>query len=400
MSSRHGSDDTRRGIAPWIIVTIVTVVVVAAAAVGYVLITRGGDDDAAAACSSEVTLPVVASPGSSAAIAAAAAAFDATNPVARSACVTTAVTTLPGPDTEQALAGGWTAQSSPAPALWVPDSDADILALETSNSAMTAGRDTDPLATSPVVLAVKTENAEALTAAGVSWKSLPTATGPRGSVKLPSGGQLITALPGPVNNRATSYALQSVVAATSGAPVTEAKVTADAPALKAVAAGGPAPEPALTQDALTALAAGQGGFTTVPVVQSDLTTFTAGTPGLTGVSPSGATVGDAVYVVPLTASWVTPTLDDAAALFATFLRGPEGTAAFTQTGMQVAGDDGTGTAQSGAAAASSVGGGSAAAPSSGASSAAPGASAQPSLADAGPTIDQALAKALGSNPAG
>jgi hypothetical protein len=392
MSSRHGSGDTRRGIAPWIIVTVVTIVVVAAAVVGYVLITRGGDDDAAAACSSEVVLPVVASPGSSAAIAAAAAAFDATNPVARSTCVTTAVTTLPGPDAEQALAGGWTAQSSPAPALWVPDSEADILALESSDSAMTAGRDTDPLATSPVVLAVKTENAEALAAAGVSWKSLPTATGPRGSLKLPSGGQLITALPGPVDNRATSYALQSVVAATSGAPVTEAKVTADAPALKAVAAGGPVPEPALTQDALTELAGGQGGFTTVPVVQSDLTSFSAGTPGLTGVSPSGATVGDAVYVVPLTASWVTPTLDDAAALFATYLRGPEGTAAFTQSGMQVAG---------GAPASGSATPASAAASATGTAGATPalGTTDPPSLADAGPDIDRALAQAIGAKPA-
>ncbi len=400
MSSRHGSGDARRGIAPWIIVTVVTVVVVAAAAVGYVLITRGSDDDAAASCNSQVILPVVASPGSSAAIAAAAAAFDATQPVARSACITTAVTTLPGPDAEQALAGGWTAQSSPAPAMWVPDSEADLLALETSNSAMTAGRDADPLATSPVVLAVRTEDADAMAAAGVSWQSLPTATGPTGSVVLPSGGHLITALPGPVNNRATSYALQSVVAATSGAPVTEAKVTAAAPQLKAVAAGGPVPQPALTKDALTALAAEKGGFTTVPVVQSDLTNFTAGTPGLTGVAPSGATVGDAVFAVPLTASWVTPTLDDAAALFASYLRGQDGTAAFTQNGMQVArsaGTDGTGT--SGTAASSSASANnSAAAPSSGQSPTSAGTSVP--LTDAGPTIDAALAKALGSNPAG
>ncbi len=388
MSSRHASDGARRGIAPWIIVTVVTVLVVAAVVIGYVLITRdSGEGTAAGSCTSEVILPVVASPGSSAAIVAAAGAFDATKPVARSACVTTAVTTLPGPDTEQALAGGWTAQASPAPAVWVPDSEADLVALESTNSSLTAGRDPDPLATSPVLLAVRSDNADAATAAGLSWKSLPTATGPKGSLVLPSGGHLVLALPGPTNNRATSYALQSVVAATSGAPVTAAKVTATAPELTAVAAGGPAPEPALTQDALTALVAGQGGFTAVPVVQSDLTTFTTATPGLTGVSPSGDAVGDAVYAVPLTAAWVTPTLDDAAALFVAYLRGAGGTAAFTENGLQPATGIPTGAASSGSQASAGAGTG---------STAPSDPVAGPSLADAGPAVDAALADAIGA----
>ncbi len=392
MSSRHASDGARRGIAPWIIVTIVVVLVVVAAAVAYFLVIRGDDEQAAGTCSSEVILPVIASPGSAAAIQAAATAFDATKPVARSACVTTAVTTLQGPDAEQGLAGGWTAQSSPAPAVWVPDSEADLLALESSNSSMTAGRDPEPLATSPVVLAVRSADADAMSSAGLSWKSLPAATGPTGSLLLPSGKHLIAALPGPETNRATSYALQSVVAATSGSPVTTEKVTAAAPQLKAVAAGGPVPEPALTQDALTALAAGDGGFTTVPVVQSDLTTFTAGTPGLTAVAPAGPTVGDAAYAVPLTADWVTPTLDDAAALFVSYLRGEGGAAAFTQSGMQVVGTAADGS--SGAAPTSAASGGVSG------SASAPGAAPESSLTDAGPTVDAALADVLGSAASG
>ncbi len=394
MSSRHASDDARRGIAPWIIVTVVVVLVVVAAVVAYVLVTRGDDDQTAGSCSSEVILPVIASPGSAAAISAAASAFDATAPVARSACITTAVTTLQGPDAEKDLAGGWTAQASPAPAVWVPDSEADLLALESSNSSMTAGRDPEPLATSPVVLAVRSADADAMSSAGLSWKSLPTATGPTGSLLLPSGGHLITALPGPENNRATSYALQSVVAATSGAPVTPDKVTAAAPQLKAVAAGGPVPEPALTQDALGALASGSGGFTTVPVVQSDLATFTASTPGLIGVAPSGPTIGDAVYAVPLTAPWVTPTLDDAAALFLSYLRSEAGAAAFTQTGMEVAG----------AAAADASGSATAPSPSASAgpsaSGTASGSSPQSSLPDGGPAVDAALADVIGAAPTG
>ncbi len=397
MSSRHASDGARRGIAPWIIVTIMTALVVVAGVVGYVLVIRGGDENAVSnACTSEVILPVVASPGSSAAIVEAASAFDATNPVARSACVTTAVTTLPGTNAEQALAGGWTAQSSPAPAVWVSDSEADLLALEKSASALTAGRSPDPLATSPVVLAVRTDNAGALSAAGLSWRSLPEATGPDGTVVLPSGGHLVMALPGPTNNRATGYALQSVVAAAAGAPVTPTKITAAAPQLTAVAAGGPVPEPALTQDALTALAAGTGGFTAVPVVQSDLEEFTADTAGLTGISPSGATVGDAVYAAALTAAWVTPTLDDAAALFLAYLRGQGGSAAFAGNGMQLPGTPPTGGTAAAASPASSPGPATSSAAGAGrvvgsSSSAAPG----PTLADAGTAVDTALAKAIG-----
>ena len=392
MSSRHASDGARRGIAPWIIVTIVVVLVVVAAAVAYFLVIRGDDEQAAGTCSSEVILPVIASPGSAAAIQAAATAFDATKPVARSACVTTAVTTLQGPDAEQGLAGGWTAQSESGPRSLGAGQRGrparpGVVQLVDDGRARSG-----PLATSPVVLAVRSADADAMSSAGLSWKSLPAATGPTGSLLLPSGKHLIAALPGPETNRATSYALQSVVAATSGSPVTTEKVTAAAPQLKAVAAGGPVPEPALTQDALTALAAGDGGFTTVPVVQSDLTTFTAGTPGLTAVAPAGPTVGDAAYAVPLTADWVTPTLDDAAALFVSYLRGEGGAAAFTQSGMQVVGTAADGS--SGAAPTSAASGGVSG------SASAPGAAPESSLTDAGPTVDAALADVLGSAASG
>jgi hypothetical protein len=336
-------------------------------------------------------LEVVASPGSAAAIKAAAASFDATKPVARSACVTTSVTTVPGSNAEQALADGWTAQPSPPPALWVPDSEADLLALEGADSSLTAGRDQDPLATSPVVLAVRDDDADAVKAAGLSWQDLPKSAGSQGSVRLPGGDRLIVALPDPTENRATSYALQSVVAGDAGT-VDVASVTAAAPQLATVGAGGPKPEPALTQDALTALAAGNGGFSSVPVVRSDLTGFTAGTPGLTAVEPSGPTVGDAAYAVPLTASWVTPTLDDAAAAFVAYLRGEQGDAAFTAAGLDLV--DATGPASAGASPSS------AAATSSGAAATPPAGSANGLLPDAGAEVAAALATAVKAAPPG
>lgn len=365
MTSRHSSRGGFRGIAPWIIVTAVTAVVLIIATIGYILIVRGGDDEAT--CNSQVVLPVVAAPGAAPAISEAATAFDATAPVARSACVSTTVTTQPGAEMAVTLAGDWPASAGAAPAVWVTDSEADLLDLETTDSALTSGRDTDPLATSPVVLAVRTADAPAVDAAGLSWQSLPTASGPTGTLTLPGGKHLLIALPDPVTNRATSYALQSVLLGASGGTIDAATAAAAGPSLTGLTGALPAgaEQPESTQDALTALAAGTGSFTAVPVVASDLTEFTATTPGLTAVSPSGPTVGDAVFTVPLTASWVTPTLDDAAALFLAYLRGPGGDTAFTANGFEVAGAD------------------SAAAP-----------------VDAGPEVAAALATAIGAAPAG
>jgi hypothetical protein len=262
--------------------------------------------------------------------------------------------------------------------VWVPDSAADLDAVEATDSALTAGRDTNPMATSPVVLAVRSSDAASL--AGLTWQDLGTAAGADGSVTLPSGQHLLLALPNPTINRATSYALQSVVAASSGGTVDPAAVIATAPTLTKISAGGPNPQPATTKDALDLLAAGKGGFAAVPVVASELAQFSAATPGLTAISPSGPTVGDEVYPVALSAGWVNPTMDDAAALFLAYLRGPGGTAAFTAGGLDVTSNSGTS-----ATSAATTGG--------------TPATTTP-LPDAGPQIASALAAAIGSVPGG
>ena len=234
MTSRHSSEGGRRGVAPWIIVTAVAVLVFAVGTTAYLLIV-GGDDEARRRCGSQVMLPVVTAPGATDAITAAATAFDATNPVARSACVSTTVSSLPNSQTITALTTGWQQSTVAGAGMWVADSAADLAALESTNSALTAGRDTSPMATSPVVLAVRTDDAAAVTAAGLSWQTLPAATGPNGSVVLPSGEHLVVALPDPTTNRGTSYALQSVVAARTGGTVDAAGVSAAAADLAALA---------------------------------------------------------------------------------------------------------------------------------------------------------------------
>ena len=335
MTSRHATDGGRRGIATWIIVTVVAVVLLAGGVTAYLLIVDD-DETATAACQSQVVLPVVASPGAAPAITAAATAFDASAPVARSACVSTTVASLPDETAAAALAADWQPPSGAAPGMWIPESEVALVGLESTDSAMTAGRNNDPIATSPVVLAVRADDAAAVTAAGPSWQTLDTLVGP-GGVALPSGGTVVLALPDPTTNRATSYALQSFLAADGGAPVDPAAVTAAAAELGAIGAGGPAAQPATTQEALTQLAANDGGFTAVPVLESDLAAFTAVTPGLTGISPIGDTVGDTVFVVPLSAPWVDPTMEDASAVFLAYLRGAGGDQAFTENGLRVEG---------------------------------------------------------------
>jgi hypothetical protein len=363
MTSRHSSQGGRRGIATWIIVTAIAAVVLIAGTVGYVLIV-GDNDSADATCGAQVVLPVVTAPGAAAAITQAAESFDATAPVARSTCVSTSVTTESAADAAAALSGDWPTSAGDPPAVWITDSEADLLALEVTDSAMTAGRDTAPLATSPVVLAVRTADAAAVEAAGLSWQGLPAASGPNGTLVLPGGAHLLVALPDPVTNRATSYALQSVLLPTSGGMVDAASAAGAGPALGGLTApvSDGSQQPDTTLAALTDLAAGTGSFTAVPVLASDLTRFSADNPGLTAISPTGATVGDAVFAAPLTATWVTPTLEDASALFLAYLRGPGGDTAFTNQGYQVG----------------SAG----------------------SAADAGPAVAAALATAIGATPAG
>jgi hypothetical protein len=252
---------------------------------------------------------------------------------------------------------------------------------------MTAGRDTSPIATSPVVIAVRDADAGSAASAGLRWQDLAGATGPDGTMALPSGRHLVLALPDPSTNRATSYALQSVLANRSGGTVDPAAVAASAADLASIGAGGPKVQPITTVQALNQLGDDTGGeFTGVPVVASDLAAFTATTPGLTAITPTGTPVGDTVHAVPLSASWVNPAMKDAGALFLAYLRGPDGQAAFTDHGLQVAGSsrpDPSGTDSSGQA---TPGGGTA--------------NSGGVIPDAGPEVAAALATAIGAGSAG
>ena len=90
---RHASADGRRRIAAWPIVLAVVVLLLVGLTITYVLIVS--PDRKTAACTGNTVLPVTASPGAGRSISDAATAFNATNPIARSTCVSVSVSTMP-----------------------------------------------------------------------------------------------------------------------------------------------------------------------------------------------------------------------------------------------------------------------------------------------------------------
>ncbi|SDP11892.1 von Willebrand factor type A domain-containing protein [Nakamurella panacisegetis] len=307
---RHANAESRRRVAAWPIVVAVAVLLVAGLTTAYFVIIDPGKKTAA--CTGSTVLPVTASPGAAKAVTDAAAAFNATAPVARSTCVSVSVTTTDGAEAAAALASGWTGQSTPAPGLWVVDTTSDVKLVDASRSAMTAGHTNTPLGTSPVVLAVR-----AAPSTAVSWSSLADGTS-----------SLVLAVPDPKANRASVDALESLVAASNGrtTAIDDAAVTGASSTLQRLA-GASTGAPDTTAAALAGLAAGTGGYTAVPVLESQLGSYnaTSSTP-LTAVYPTGPTAGDEIIPIPLTATWVTNAMSDAAAAFDGFLSDAKGLA--------------------------------------------------------------------------
>lgn len=323
---RHADEKRGRGLAGWLIGAGIALLVVVIAVVGYIVVMKRADSADPAVCNSSVTLSVVAGPAASPAIKQAAIAYNKTKPVVRSACVTADVTTIPDNTTLARLTHSWPTKAEPAPGLWIPDSVASLAALDAVRPDLAAGHSTDPLAWSPVVLAMRDTDAAAVHS--LAWSELATASGPNGTAALPSGRHLILALPPVTTSRASSYALQSVLAgADPKQPVDAATIASHASVLRTIAKGhgGSA---STTVEALTDLAAQRTGsgdatnvVTAVPVVEADLVRFDTQATGnrLDAVHPTGSTVGDALIAAPISAPWTDRTTTAAGSDFQAFL---------------------------------------------------------------------------------
>ena len=329
---RHADAGRRRGIARWVITAVVVVIVLAVITVGYFVIVNRTDSATDGVCSGRVTLHVAAGPDAQPALAEAAKDFNATKPVARTSCVTTAVTAVADHVALAGLAGDWPSDAGGAPGMWVPDSSASLTALDAARPDVAAGHPTDAFAWSPVVLAVDADDVPAVSS--LAWSDLPTAAGPSGTAAMTGGRHLLLALPPIASNPATGYALQSMLAgAGRSEPLTRADVTAGADALTTVGQGAAA-DAADTARALADLAGGQGTATAVPVTESALVHFDATGKHLAAVHPHGATVGDALIAAPVTASWTNRTVAAAASAFQAYLSTPPAQQVFADHGWR------------------------------------------------------------------
>jgi hypothetical protein len=305
-----------------VITAAVVVLVVAGATVGYLVVVHRANPAVDGRCSAVVTLPVAAGPGAEPAIATAAAAYNRKREVARSACVTATVTAVPDGTALAGLTRQWPASAGKAPGLWIPDSDASLAALDGARPDLAAGHPTDPLAWSPVVLAVRSDDVAAATS--LSWAALPTAAGPQGTAALPGDRHLLLELPPAGSNRATSYAVQSVLAGQQEptgqqvAALGVVEVRNAGPTVRAVGSGS-AGDAGTTAEALTALADGTGEATAVPVVEADLVAFDPAGHSLSAIHPDGPTAGDSLIAAPISAGWVDQDLAAAASSFQAFL---------------------------------------------------------------------------------
>ncbi|MDQ6656812.1 MAG: hypothetical protein M3Z00_01010, partial [Actinomycetota bacterium] len=316
---RHIAADRRRGVAGWPLLVLAVVVLLVVGTIVYFAVLRK-NNEATTSCSGSVTLPVLASAGSSHAARTLSEAFNATSPSAHSSCITTAVVTLSSAEAVKAMAASWAGQSGPAPGVWITDDGGALTTVEKKSPSLTAGRDPAPIATSPVVLAMKA--ADAAHAQTVNWATLAGANSPK------------LVLPDPLTSRASVYAIESMKATSNSAP-SVAAIRAAAPELKTLTgslSGAPTTVDALDQ------VAGSSQPEAVPVTEADLASYNASASmPLTAVYPSGAASGDDVFVVALSGSWMTPTLVDASTRFHAFARSARGHAVLAAAHLRVPG---------------------------------------------------------------
>lgn len=329
---RHADVRRRRGIASWPLVAAGVVVLLIGVAVMYVFVLRNDDKAAPPPCTGSVTLPILASAGASPAARALSDAFNATSPAARSTCVSSTVVTAASGDAAGMLADGWKGRTDPAPAVWITDDGSQLAMLDARDPGLTAGRDTEPLATSPVVLAMRPAPAAKM-AGTLSWATLASQLGTDGSA---AGLSLLA--PDPRDNRASSYALSSMFSRGSAAP-SAAEVGRAAATVRPLIAGSSG-DTTTTGDALAMLAAGAAGADelAVPVTEADLAAYNSSADHpLTAVYPSGPALGDEIYVVGLTSENLDATVQDAATRFHSFARDTAGEQILAAARMRVPG---------------------------------------------------------------
>ncbi|WP_283335166.1 substrate-binding domain-containing protein [Rhodococcus sp. IEGM 1307] len=357
---QHRGESRARGISRGPLIVLGLVVVIAAGVVGWFQlrdrITDQGVAAAGACVEGESVLAVAADPDIAPQLQTLADHFTETAPVIRDQCVSVTVTAVASDTVRDALSAGpdgpWDAAAlGPRPALWIPSSSHSVK--QVSATGVISG-EARPVATSPVVLAVRTAFANAPGTPAIDWKDLPSLQTGRDSLAtlgLPGWGSLGMALPVGPGAESTEMAVEAVAAAVAGSPtgpVTEeqARSAPVTSALTGLALGYEASsgtKPATTREALTALAE-QGdpatsGIHAVAATEQQVYQALRDAPGadITTSMPKGPTpVADHPAAV-LAGPSVDETQSRAAAQFAEFVRRPEQAQVLADAGFRVEG---------------------------------------------------------------
>ena len=287
----------------------------------------------------QALLRVAATPSVAEAVKQVAEAWSRQRPVVYDHCIQVEVQSI---DSEVVLAGltqGWdTAKIGERPHAWVTDSTLWANRLGAQNAALLGGAP-ESIATSPVLLALHQEPAQAVqSGSGFRWTDLPDLAGAAdgwGRFGHPEWGQFRVAMPDPATNAATAMAVQSALAGASPdgkGPVTTEMLALDPvkTTLGKLTASKPEQTPAGTFEALNQLgtntAVNAAGFSAVPVFEVDLyrhktgkDSGTAPAQPLYGVAAGGPTPIADFPFVPLAGDWVGEAQVRAAQAFREFL---------------------------------------------------------------------------------
>ncbi|GAA4813247.1 substrate-binding domain-containing protein [Tomitella cavernea] len=351
---RHRSASGHRSVSRGLIFAVVAVIVVVAVVIGWLALrdhAGDADDRAAASCvNGDVTVPVAAAPSIIPVLTDLAQSYSAAHPVVRDHCVSVRIHEADGSAARRAIAA-----PGDGPALWVPQSAADVAALRSASPERIDGSPVS-LAASPVVLAAP--QATAATLQGLSWKDLPARQ---------SAGTLGLAMPTGSDAAATTELALAAAIADAGPDATGTALTGQAvtgpqgqAAVAALVGGAPGDRAATAADVLEGLQQGDApqGVRAVPTTAEQLYRFNSGSAGapLSAVRPVGPTpVVDypAVLLRPAPGTDAAPSggtgqadgeqvVDEravaaAASDFLNFLARPEQASRFVQNGFLVPG---------------------------------------------------------------
>ncbi|WP_025737098.1 substrate-binding domain-containing protein [Mycobacterium genavense] len=342
----HRSAGGRRGVSIGVIVALVAVIVV----VGTVILWSFFGDalshrshTAAARCvGGKETVAVVVDPSIVDQVRPFAESYNSTAGPVGDHCMVVDVKPAGSDAVVAGFIGKWPAELGSQPALWIPGSSVSAARLSAAAGQKTIS-DSRSLVTSPVLLAVRPELAQALS--NQNWGALPgLQTNPNSlaALKLPAWGSLRLALPTNGNSDASYLAGEAVAAASvpPGAPPTQG-----AGALRSLTGG----QPKLADNSLTEamnVLLKPGDPATAPVhavITTEQQVFQCGeslpdakTTLATWLPPGPAPVADYPTVL-LNGSWLSKEQTSAASEFAHFMRKPEQLAKLAKAGFRVNG---------------------------------------------------------------